>query len=262
MRIGDKMDLRRIVWIAIMFIVGFVYFMIVRFLRLPHLKVFIYALPPHGLFLGIYNTIKGLALQVFGLIFGVFIALTAVNWVLKRIPIFGRLLRRIPPLPQLEQFGIFRLIEGLFGAIFSLMSIKDRLIRVAQVFGTYIATNTLQFMNLLGIQQKLTAIQTNIRNQTDAVKSMATSVTQSPTQSTQSREEMLQRNANAPRPPIFEPSQYRKMDDEYRQCVEENIVSPAPGTSAIELKGIDSRNTVSRIVCKAKYLNSVIAALV
>lgn len=258
LRIGDKMDVRKIVWIAIMFIVGFVYFLIVRFIRLPHLKVFIYALPPHGLFVGAYNTIKGLLLQISGIIFGFFIAMTGVNFVLKYVPVVGHILRKIPPIPQLEQFGIFALIEGIFGAIFSLLPIKDRILRVLGAFATYIAVNTNEFVNLLGLRQRLAVVQANVRNHSGTVKN---AISDNLPGGEKSRQERLERNKKRNQfNPRIQPSQFRKMDDEYRQCVEENIISPTPGLSPNELRGIDSRNVISRTVCKTKYLNSYLDA--
>lgn len=259
MRIGDKMNIRRIVWLAVMFVVGFTYFMIVRFVRLPHLKVFIYALPPHGLFVGIYNIIKGILVKVFGLIFGVFIALTGVNWVIGKIPIkfIRKLLRKIPPLPILKRFGIFDLIEGMFRVIFSVMPFHRRITEAGKVFGRYIATNTTEFMGLLGVERKLQRIKQSIKDQANALNPVSI-ITQ---KEQPSRQELLQRNKNLPDSPLFENSQYRKIDDEYKQCIEENLISPSPDINIAEMQGINARNTVSRIVCKSQYLNSYLENL-
>lgn len=259
MRIGDKMNIKRAIWIAIMFVVGFTYFMIVRYVRLPHLKVFIYALPPHGLFVGIYNAIKGILVKVFGIIFGLFIALTGVNWVIKKIKFkfIRNLLQKIPPLPILRKFGIFDLIEGMFRVIFSMMPFHRRITEGGKIFGRYIARNTTEFMNLLGVERKLQNIKKNIQDQANAINPVS-GITQ---KEEPSRQESMQRNKNLPDSPLFENSQFRKIDDEYKQCIEENIISPSPDMNTAEMQGINARNTVSRIVCKSQYLNSYLENL-
>lgn len=245
------MDIRKIIWYLIMFTVGFVYFMIVRFVRLPHLKVFIYALPPHGLFVTIYNFIKGLLLKLFSYVFMFFIVLTLVYYVISLIPPpFKQLFQKIPPLPILKRFGIFDFIWGLLKAIFTVWPLKEKPLAFGKVFGAYIAKNTTEFMQLLGVQNKLMMIKGRIQAQTDALKS---SITNKPDPS---RQEKLQRNANLPESPMFEASVYRKIDDEYKQCIEENLVSAPADASKMEIRGIDSRNAVTRIMCKSKYLNA------
>lgn len=261
MRIGDKMDLRRTVWWMIIFMVGFTYFMLVRYVRLPHLKVFIYALPPHGLWIGLYNALKGIMVKLFGWVFMFFMLCTAIWWVIGKIRFkpLRNLLRKIPPLPILNSFGVFNFILGLWRGIFSVMPFQDRILYLGRVYGQYIATNTNRFMDLLQVRQKLENVKENIREQSRAVTTFGTNPTLDPEKP--SREEMMQRNANMPQSPLFQNSEIRKIDDEYRQCIEENTISPGLDASAIELQGINSRNMISRIVCKSRYLNSYIEEL-
>lgn len=254
-KIGDKMNFGRIVWWIVMFLVGFTYFMLVRFVRLPHLKVFIYALPPHGLWVGLYNLIKGILIVLFGFVIMFFAMCTAVDWIIGKIPIgfIRKLLRKIPPLPILKRFGIFDFIRGMWNAIVSTWPLKQRIKHVGITYANYIARNTVEFAELLKLRQRLDRIKTGFRNQATSVLSYV-----SPTTEPQSRQEMLQRNANVPEIPIFLNSQVRKIDDEYRQCMEENIISPSPEISNAEMKVVDSRNAINRIVCKSKYLASII----
>lgn len=261
MRIGDKMDLKRAVWWMILFMVGFTYFMLVRFVRLPHLKVFIYALPPHGLWVGLYNALKGIMIKLFGWVIMFFIMCTAIYWVIGKIPFkpLRKLLRKIPPLPILKRFGIFDFIFGMWDVIFSTMPFKHRILQAGKVYGQYIATNTTEFMNLLKLKQKFEAIKGNMRNQAKSFVPFGVDVNPTPTE--KSRQEVMQRNANMPQSPLFRNSEIRKIDDEYRQCMEENTISPALDASTLELQGINSRNMISRIVCKSKYLNSYIEEL-
>lgn len=250
------MDIGRAIWFMIMFLVGFVYFMIVRFVRLPHLKVFIYALPPHGLWVGLYNLLKGIMIKLFGWVMMFFIILTAIYWVISKIKFYPirRALQRIPPFPILSKYGIFNFIGGLFRVVFSTMPFTTRIIETGKVFGNYIATNTLAFFNLLGLQQKLENIQTSIRNTTQSITQPSVSVQQS-------REETMQRNATTSQSPIFQSTQTRKIDDEYKQCLEENIISPSPDISSAELQAINARNVINRIVCKSRYLDSYLEEL-
>jgi hypothetical protein len=240
--------------------VGFVYFMIVRFVRLPHLKVFIYALPPHGLWVGLYNFLKGILIKLFGWVMMFFIVLTAIYWVISKIKFkpIRKLLQKIPPFPTLKKFGIFDFIGGLFKVIFSTMPFHKRIIETGKVFGRYIERNTTEFMNLVGLQQKLRNIKTSIRNRTKSLTQFGSAQT---TTEQKSREEMLQRNATLPRSPLFQNHQARKIDDEYKQCLEENMISPAPSLSTVEIQAINSRNVVNRIVCKARYLDSYLEEL-
>jgi hypothetical protein len=255
------MDLKRAVWFMILFVVGFTYFMLVRYVRLPHLKVFIYALPPHGLWLGLYNIIKGVLIKIFGWVFMFFMVCTAIYWLIGKIPFkpIRKLLRKIPPLPILKRFGIFDFIMGLWDVIFSKMPFQNRILQAGKVYGQYIATNTTEFMKLLQLQEKLQSMKQNIRNQANSL--IPSGVDTAPTPSEPSRQETMQRNANLPQSPLFRNSEIRKIDDEYRQCLEENTISPGMDASPIELSSINSRNMISRIVCKSRYLNSYLEEL-
>ena len=255
------MDIKKYVWWLIIFTVGFTYFMLVRYVRLPHLKVFIYALPPHGLWVGLYNMLKGVMIKLFGWVFMFFMMCTAIYWLIGKIPFkpIRKILQKIPPLPILKRFGIFDFIIGLFKVIVSKMPFQKRILQFGKVYGQYIATNTTEFMKLLHLKEKLDSMKQNIKNQARAVTPFGAATQTEPDPA--SRQESMQRNANLPQSPVFQNSEIRKIDDEYRQCIEENIISPDTDVSPMELKNIDARNTVSRIVCKSKYLNSYIEGL-
>lgn len=249
------MNFRRIIWLMVMFVVGFVYFMIVKNIRLPHLRVFIYALPPHGLYLRIYGFIKGLLLQAFGWVMMFFVLLTGINWIIKKVipKPFRKLFQKIPPLPILKRFGIFDLIEGAFRVVFSNWSITKRIEKTAYILGAYIARNTDEFMKEFGIKKGVDNLSSNISAYASAGSAVPSAVP--------SREERLQRNANAEEKPVFDRGEARKADDEYKQCIEENIISADPETSAFNLQSIRAQNTIARTICKTKYLNTYMEGL-
>jgi hypothetical protein len=178
-----------------------------------------------------------------------FVLLTVIYWTISKIipKPFRKLFQRIPPFPILKQFGIFDLVGGIFGVIFSNSKFLERVEKTAYIFGAYIERNTTEFLKLMGINSDIKPTIVPPAPEATAVEP--------------SREETLRRNPDAEDPPIFGRSDARKADDEYRQCIEENIISAPPDTSVAALQSIKAKNTISRTVCKAKYLNSYLEDL-
>lgn len=232
----------------IMLVVGFIYFFIVKWIRLPHLNVFVYAFPP---LIRVWNNMKGMMIQAVGWILAFFLLMYVIWKVIKLfipdIPIFPlrKMLLRIPPLPQLEKTGMFKLFDGVYNAIFQKGKWDERSLRIAGGLGGFLETYSDQLLGMMGLGS--------------LAPSVPNKVTLPPPPP--SREEILQRNRNRQPAAGTEKSEVRKTDEEFRQCMEENVVPVEPDISKLQLQLIEAKNTVSRTICKVKYLNSFVHML-
>lgn len=239
------MNISKVIYWLIMFVVGFVYFFIVKYIRLPHLRVFVYAFPP---LIRVWNGVKGSLIQALGWVLMFFLIMYVLWKFIKKfipnIPILPlrKILLRIPPLPQLERTGMFKLFDGVYNAIFSKSTKWDeRAMKISQGLAGFLETYSTQLLSMLGLGYL-------------APSAPAKGEPLPPPPP--SREEILQRNSSREPAAGHEKSEVRKVDEDFRQCMEENVVPIEPSMSSAELKALNAKNTLARTICKMKYLNS------
>jgi hypothetical protein len=244
------MSFNRLIYLIVLFIVGFVWFNIVSLLRLPHLRVFVYAVEPKSIIIGIWQKIRGYLLIVFGIVF-MFLVMMYIIWLIIKkfvpnFPIpFRTILLKIPPFPQLERAGIFAFIGNLGKAAFGRGKFVQRLELLGRTFGMFIARNTQMIMDALGIGY-LTKLPAGAKGRyADGNPNTGPS-----------REDQLARNRKRARDNPFEPSDARKSDDEYQQCIEENTAPVTEEMSRTEKLVTNQKNSLARIICKTRSLQT------
>lgn len=226
----------RVIYIIVLFIVGFVWFNIVSLLRFPHLRVFVYALEPKGLILRLWSYVRAGLTFVFGIVM-MFLIMMYFIWLLIKkfvpnFPIpFKKILLKIPPFPQLERAGIFAFIGNLFKAIFSRSKLPKRLKLVGKTFADFIRQNTGMILAALGIKSDF------IMDQLPPQRKIR-----------EPREKKKKKK--------YDDSAERKIDDEYQQCLEENTVPITEEMSKTEKETAGFKNTISRTVCQTKKVQS------
>jgi hypothetical protein len=238
-----------IYWYVFAF-VFFVWFNVISLLRFPHLRVFVYALEPKGLWLGMWNRVRYYSLIAI-LILSVVLLMFYGLWVLIKtfMPNFPIPLRSIflaiPPFKQLEKSGMFAFIGGLLKALFGRTKFITKMGRVGKVFADFIARNTDVVLGVLGIKKAFTG---------DAYAEGEAYLPQS-------EEERKRRNAERQRENVFDKSDDRKMDDELMQCIEENTAHVTEDMSKFERSMVEQRNSVNRILCKARRIQAMTRTL-
>lgn len=227
----------------VLFVVAFVYFVIVSQFRLPHLRVFVYALKPQAFWTAIWSVAKSYILIIFGAVCTFCVIMYFIWLIIKKFvpnfPIpFKTILLKIPPLPQLERAGIFALIHGIFSAIFGRGNLMKRLTKVGATFANFIVRNTGMLMSAArGATSKVNFYPSKVNVASD-------------------REERKRRNKKRrPETGGFNSSP-REVDDEYQQCIEENTIPATPDMTPKEVQQINNKNSRSAVTCKMRTLQT------
>lgn len=245
------MNFSQIIYYFVLFIVGFVWFTLISFLRLPHMRVGVYAIEPKGAVMGVWRKVQGALLIAFVVIMCIMFFFYGLWIIIKKFvpnfPIpFRKILLKIPPFPQFERAGIFAFIHSIIQAIGGKGKFWTRMERLGKAFGLFIARNTEMMMRAMGMGYLMKS-----GNNMAASGKYADGDTRLPL----SREQRLARN-NRRRDSPFEAGAYRKADDELQQCLEENLVPITKDMSNVERQIVAQRNNMSRIVCKARTLQT------
>lgn len=246
------MSFDRIIYIFVLFIVGYVWFSLLSLLRFPHLRVFVYAIEPREAVMAFWRRVQFYTWGAF-IIIMIFLFFMYVLWIIikKFIPNFPiplkMILLKIPPFPQLERAGMFAFIDGLVKAIGGKGKFAKRITLVGKTFGAFVARNTSMMLRAMGIGY--------LANRIDKPASTG-KYADGEARLKKSREETLERNRRRRRDPPFESGAYRKVDDELQQCLEENLVHVTRDMSKMERDLVRQRNGISRIICKARGVQS------
>lgn len=241
-----------------MFIVVFIWFNLVSFLRLPHLRVFVYALEPQVLIMGVWQKVRAVLLIIFGIVMA-FIACMYVVWriIKKYVPNFPIPLKmiflKIPPLPQLERAGLFAFIEGVLNALGHFYNPPAALTGLLHTFRNFMRLNTWRVLQTIGVAnniQQLTSASTynvnTYKGEYDRVEA--------------EKRAAQERGKIAGESP-FTASQYLRVDEEYVQCVEENTIPVSEDMSKSERKEIIDKNTSARVSCQMNGIKAIFRTL-
>lgn len=246
------MSFDKVIYYFVLFVVGFIWFTLVSFLRLPHLRVGVYAIEPKGAIMGAWRKIQVFLLIAFAVImffmFFMYVIWLIIKKFVPNFPIpFKTILLKIPPFPQLERAGIFAFYHNIMKAIFGKGKFAKRAKLVGKTFADFIARNTEMVMRAIGLGYMFDTF--------DSKKSNNGKYAQGDTRLAPSREERMARNQKRKDPP-FEAGAYRKADDEMQQCLEENTVPITKDMSKMDRQITAQRNAMSRIICKARGIQS------
>jgi hypothetical protein len=242
------MGFLKIIRLGIAFCVIFTFILIIRWTVLPHLKVFVHALPPTHLWKGAWDVAISAGMQLMPYIITTFVILYFIYKIVSKIPIIGKIIVKIPPFPDLKRSGIFNLLDGLFGIIFSRSSLKDRLHRFAYAIGAFIEAN-FKFAadttdEVLGITDKINRLNNKIKIPTSINLTNGKGST-----------DLESEEITAVENPLLSDEQ-REVSDKYQQCIAENIEQLTPDMSKEDKAHFINRNRITQIQCKAQKLQT------
>lgn len=235
----------KIIDYMVLFVVGFIWLNVVSLLRFPHLRVFVYALEPRTLYMRVWSQVRAIAIHVLGYIL-MFVLIMYVIWYItkKFIPNFPlpfkKIILSIPPLPQLDKSGIFRLINRIHMAVLGRGKISKRLKMVGVGIGEFIATGSVRLLQVLGIS-KLAHKSTYMSQPYEMMKG---------------KEDLRRKNEARRKQKPFESAEDRTMDDEYQQCLEENTLQITEDMNKNERQIVSGRNSMTQVMCKVRKLQS------
>lgn len=215
------------------FIVVYLLWMCIRWLVLPHLRIFPY-IQPQWLWVTAYNTFSYVMNMLFFWII-LFLIIVYITWlIIRRLPNFPiplrRILLRLSPWRPLIKAGVLPLMDNIRKIVWSTDALDKRLTRTAAAFGEFFNKS---FSYLSGF-----------------VKSKSTN--QSPPAGG------VQFDVMSDAPPVndrvkqtvsYEPDEINQIQDEYLQCIEQDSVPVYEG-SGIEIANAMARNQMNRTMCK------------
>ena len=254
------MNILKIIHICVAFCVIFTCVLILRWLVLPHLKVWVRALPPAPIWESMWAAAMAVGQQLLPWILAAFLFLYLIYKIIQmfvcKIPLVGKVIckivNRIPPFPELKQAGIFNLFDAIFGIVFSFDTLSGRLKRLGLAILNFIQSNFTMVIHTtdeaLGISQKVDKLNSNIKLPT----------TINLTNGQGSSDYTQPQPTPPPENPIIQDEQ-REVDDKYQLCVAENT-TPITGdiTDVATIKQIQLRNNIQETICKANKLQTTL----
>jgi len=242
------MSVGRVLYLVIAYVILFFFWMIFRWIILPHLRVGVYALQPSFFWVSLWKVLMSIAGTLFNYICMALVMIWIVYLLIKTfIPNFPIPLRtillKIPPFPQLEKGGIFDLFSGIAGIVFSRSSFKERMVRAGKRVGMFISKNVDLTLSVLGLKGAVDRIQF------------------APRDGASTPPPVPKRGGHKKPSSKFEKSEDRLADDVYQQCMEENTIVIEDGMSEKEKQSATRKNLTTSTFCKTKSLQSYASTL-
>jgi hypothetical protein len=249
--------------LAIAFVIIFTVILILRWTVLPHLKVFFHALPPAPLWEGIWNLMIGVGQQLMPYILVVFVfiyfIIKFINNVLGRIPLVGKVIKRVamrvPPLPDFNRSGLVGLFDGIFGIVFSRDSIKVRIQKLGYAIGAFIEQNINYSVQTTDEVLGITPMLNKFNSKLKIPDTVSVNVTNG--KGNEFIKETPDSSANEPDPILSD--EQREIDDKYQQCISENIQPVLPDMSKDDIEYIKNQNQLAQVRCKVKKVQNSIS---
>lgn len=230
----------------IIFCVSVIWFALASLIRLPHLKVGVYSFRKPWLERFWMMRVWPLVLILATICWTVIIILYIIYVIIRTfVPWpFKKPLLRAQPFRAMRESGLIRLLDSIFGIIFSRASFLNRFKRAGYAAGTFFTGYTLYIFGMMGYNKK------NLKSW------LAADDPSCPAPSVPSREERLSRIKEKDKQVPFEPSENRKLDDQYIQCVEENTAHITPDMTTNDRRLMEQKNSAARAMCRLQQMQS------
>lgn len=228
----------------VLYITIYLLWFFLRWLVLPHLKIFPY-IPPQSVLVPAYNTVAYVATMIFHYILAFLIAIYIAwfiikTYVPKRILFFkvrSRILA-IEPFPSLTQAGILPFMDEIRKIIISLLPFKERLKRLWSATRTFFNTSIKHV--LVNIRRDVVLSAPNLFKDGDGDVG---------------DEDDADEDANAV-PTADQALQDRETDELYQQCLEENTTPVPADASFADRLFISAQNSGVRASCGIRRLQA------
>ena len=246
---AKMMNVRRIIELIVLLVTIYLLWMTLRWLVLPHLKIFPY-IPPEALWVNLYNIAAGAATAVFWIVLTFIVALWIAWRLIKMfvpdnilgIPL-GSAITGSTPFREFEQAGIFRFLDEILDVIMRFAPFKETL------KGLWKACQNFYQRSLGYVFSKLR----REYNVTDALSGRGSGGRQAFNFAPQDGPDG---DPDAGGGSPEEQAMRRDVTDTYLQCLEENRIAVDPDASSGDRIRVAIRNSTVRAMCGAKKINT------
>jgi hypothetical protein len=224
----------KIIHYCIVFVVFIISLSVGRWIVLPGINVFIPALeipPLTGLWQGIMGILSG---QVLTAIIVVMLMLWIIYKILIRIFPINLIIKNMTPFKELKRSGIFGLFDALLNIFVSRDNAKTRMIKLFRAIGNFFKGNFVMMRETL---REILGIKSS-----SAVPFSAKA------------EPMKGAGQEEKDESPFSPEELRRTNEEFQQCIEENVTIVGPDTDSTEKTIANAKNSVVEVQCKIKAM--------
>lgn len=235
------MSVMAIIYGIITFCILMFFFNFMRIFIFSHLKVGVFSLQPSGIWLRIWYYFNLVLTVIFIWIVATIFVLWIIWHIIKKyvpnrpIPLRSIFLK-IPPFPQLTAARIFSLYDAGWNIFLGKSSFGDRLINYGKEIGQFIAVNTDLALDVIGVKKGVEKIKQLSREEA----------------SIQPESEAKRGGSVRPPPPPYEKSDEHTIDDQYQQCLEENVIPITEDMEDKDKRAAEVKNTATATTCKIK----------
>ena len=226
------------------FIVAYMFWMVARWLVLPHLRIFPY-IKPQWLWVSMYNAFSYAMNAIFHYIL-LFLLIVYITWlIIRRLPNFPipikSMLLGMSPWRPLARAGVLDFIDNIRKIIFSTESIDKRLNRTVKAVGDF-------FDKSLGFLAGYVAATVKAEPPPNSVQFNKYAAEDNGLVVKPSRKSVNQSTS-------FEQDEVNQVQDEYLQCVEE-ATEPVYAGGGVETAQKIARNQSNIVMCKIDTLTT------
>jgi|APGre2960657444_1045066.scaffolds.fasta_scaffold12917_4 hypothetical protein len=249
-------NVRRIIELIVLLITIYLLWMTLRWLVLPHLKIFPY-IPPEALWAGLYNGIAAGATAAFWMVLTAIICLWIVWRLVKMfipdnilgIPL-GSAITGSTPFREFEQAGIFRLFDEILDVIMRFMPFKETIKGLWAACQNFYRTSLSFVFSKLRREYDVTAaVQGRFGAPGSGGAPTINFSGKTAYDGPDSDPDVIRGDAD-------EQDMHRDVDDVYLQCVDENRIATDADASAGDRLRIAVRNSTVRAMCGAKKMKT------
>ena len=250
------MNVRRIIELIVLCITIYLLWMTLRWLVLPHLKVFPY-IPPEALWVNLYNIAAGSATAVFWIVLTFIVALWIAWRLIKMfvpdnilgIPL-GSAITGSTPFREFEQAGIFRFFDEILVVILNFAPFKETLKGLWRACQNFYQRSLSYVFSKLRREYNVTDALTRAAGGSGAGGRQTFGFNFAPQEGPDGDPD----DAGGGSPE--EQAMRRDVTDTYLQCLEENRIAVDPDASSGDRMRVAIRNSTVRAMCGAKKINT------
>ena len=233
------MDFGQVIKIMILFIVGYLFFQIGRWIVFPHLKIFPY-IPPTFIWTTLYSIVVYIANAIFHWILIALIIIWIIWHIIKDYMIdfpipLKTILLNLSPFKPLENAGVFGLMDNVKGILTGGGSPKDRFFQAGSTIGDFLSASGQYILS-------------SARDLTGGTSGKTININ------------LSGGNTSEGAPPadngFFTTDETRQIDQEYERCILEENIPIYPEMSRFEQLVATTKNNNYALKCRLKTFDA------
>ena len=226
--------------LAVLFITIYILWAILRWIVLPHLKVFPY-IPPQAVLVPAYNILTAIATAIFHWVLAILVCIYIIWYIINTyvpemilfFPVRGMLLA-IEPFPALTRAGILPYMDKIRKILFSVMPFKQRMQSTFTATQEFFDTSIRHVLLSLRSEVHIAPPNINISTSSSSASAAAAAASQTPDQRYQDQES----------------------DELFQQCIEENTTPVEPDATLGDRLYAATQNSGVRTICAVRRLQT------